>query len=209
MGLSLSPNQADWGTFGDFIGGTLNPIYAFLAFIGAIYAVITQAESVAAQNDQLQLMKTQKKLDEFQTIISGVAAAIDSALFEKRLPSLAGGTETFSLFHIIRELSDMSLTIELNPEHPDSMIYSDFRSSLLYRAGHDISFIQEQLVQLLYCLDFYKSNEGCDEIVSFYKIKYSHTVFWMEQISYLNVPDLAKDFDTKLTKESVIKSLKG
>ena len=31
--LGLSNNQELWGQFGDFVGGTLNPILAFLSFI--------------------------------------------------------------------------------------------------------------------------------------------------------------------------------
>lgn len=32
-------SKADWGTFGDFIGGTTNPILSFLALIGIIWSI--------------------------------------------------------------------------------------------------------------------------------------------------------------------------
>lgn len=36
FGYTFSPNQSDWGTFGDYFGGTLNPILSFVAFIALI-----------------------------------------------------------------------------------------------------------------------------------------------------------------------------
>lgn len=38
----LSELNADWGTFGDFVGGTLNPIFAFLSFIALALTLLFQ-----------------------------------------------------------------------------------------------------------------------------------------------------------------------
>lgn len=32
-------DSATWGQFGDFIGGTTNPIFAFLAFLGVLWTI--------------------------------------------------------------------------------------------------------------------------------------------------------------------------
>lgn len=37
--IAKDGSKADWGTFGDFIGGTTNPILSFLALIGVIWSI--------------------------------------------------------------------------------------------------------------------------------------------------------------------------
>lgn len=47
-----SSNAADWGTFGDFIGGTLNPIFSLLA----LFALLA---TIALQNHEMELTRTE------------------------------------------------------------------------------------------------------------------------------------------------------
>ncbi|KJJ13580.1 MULTISPECIES: putative phage abortive infection protein [unclassified Neisseria] len=50
----LSNDPATWGTFGDYLGGTLNPIISFLAFIGLLYTIHQQAQEMKATRDELE-----------------------------------------------------------------------------------------------------------------------------------------------------------
>ncbi len=50
----LSDDPAIWGTFGDYLGGTLNPIISFLAFIGLLYTIRQQAQEMKATRDELE-----------------------------------------------------------------------------------------------------------------------------------------------------------
>lgn len=42
--------EADWGTFGDFIGGTTNPILSFLALIGVLWSLSQNQRQNKADN---------------------------------------------------------------------------------------------------------------------------------------------------------------
>lgn len=42
----LSNNQSIWGTFGDFLGGVLNPILSFLGFVALIITVNLQLDQI-------------------------------------------------------------------------------------------------------------------------------------------------------------------
>ena len=50
----FSNDPATWGTFGDYLGGTLNPIISFLALIGLLYTIHQQAQEMKATRDELE-----------------------------------------------------------------------------------------------------------------------------------------------------------
>ena len=52
--LSITNDSATWGTFGDYLGGTLNPIISFLALIGLLYTIHQQAQEMQATREELK-----------------------------------------------------------------------------------------------------------------------------------------------------------
>lgn len=50
----IANDSATWGTFGDYLGGTLNPIISFLALIGLLYTIHQQAQEMQATRDELE-----------------------------------------------------------------------------------------------------------------------------------------------------------
>lgn len=57
----LSSEDSAWGTFGDFVGGTLNPIFSLLAFFALIYTI--KLQSIEMRNSTNQLEKSANALD--------------------------------------------------------------------------------------------------------------------------------------------------
>lgn len=55
---NASNDPADWGTFGDFLGGTLNPIFGLLGFMVLIRTLFLQRQQL---DDQRQAMQQQEK----------------------------------------------------------------------------------------------------------------------------------------------------
>ncbi|OTG92706.1 hypothetical protein B9T24_15175 [Acinetobacter sp. ANC 4654] len=51
---TLSPSAQSWGTFGDFIGGILNPIFALFAFYWLTYSVRLQIKELKDTRTELQ-----------------------------------------------------------------------------------------------------------------------------------------------------------
>lgn len=50
-----SKNIGDWGAFGDFWGGLLNPIFSFISIILIIYTVVQQGKAIEQTSTQIQL----------------------------------------------------------------------------------------------------------------------------------------------------------
>ena len=45
--VELGNQKSDWGTFGDFVGGTLNPLLSFLGFLALLYTISIQRKQIA------------------------------------------------------------------------------------------------------------------------------------------------------------------
>lgn len=50
----LGDQKSDWGTFGDFIGGTLNPLLSFISFMALLYTIFIQREQLNSQKKQFE-----------------------------------------------------------------------------------------------------------------------------------------------------------
>lgn len=50
----FSDSQADWGVFGDFIGGVLNPVFGFLALIALLMTISLQATELRLTRKELK-----------------------------------------------------------------------------------------------------------------------------------------------------------
>lgn len=55
---TISKLPGDWGTFGDFMGGTLNPILAFLSFLALLQTIKIQSKEL--KNSTKELKETRK-----------------------------------------------------------------------------------------------------------------------------------------------------
>lgn len=43
---AINNGKSDWGVFGDFVGGTLNPLLSFFGFLALLYTVLIQHEQL-------------------------------------------------------------------------------------------------------------------------------------------------------------------
>jgi hypothetical protein len=72
FGTTLASDQAIWGAFGDFLGGTLNPLVSFLTLIVAVSVWKLQKDELAMTRKTLQesmeVAKTQANLMSVQRI---------------------------------------------------------------------------------------------------------------------------------------------
>lgn len=53
----LSKSSADWGSFGDFVGGSLNPLLAFLSFVALLITLVMQSQQLELSRKELSETK--------------------------------------------------------------------------------------------------------------------------------------------------------
>ncbi len=54
---SFSANKVEWGIFGDFVGGTLNPLFALLSLFAILYTIKIQTQELEYTREELQATK--------------------------------------------------------------------------------------------------------------------------------------------------------
>ncbi len=79
-------DQAIWGQFGDYVGGTLNPIFGFLSLIVLLY-VLTQNERALAMSKE-ELALTRKELKNSANALQGQSETLKTQRFEQTFFSL-------------------------------------------------------------------------------------------------------------------------
>ncbi len=54
FGGMLSKHHDVWGQFGDFVGGSLNPLFAFLSFVALLMTLLIQNKELTISSDELK-----------------------------------------------------------------------------------------------------------------------------------------------------------
>lgn len=98
FGTNWSTEQGDWGTFGDFIGGTLNPLLSFMALIALLITIVLQSKELEqtrvelsrtadANEKQSTYLASQQERDDAYRLISKLAERINNTYNKNHLPN--------------------------------------------------------------------------------------------------------------------------
>lgn len=117
-------SQEVWGQFGDFFGGLLNPIYAFLAFLALLYTTSLQAaefkRTANSMQQQLNHLKHSAEKEDIFKIIKDIDDDLEAIL--KTVVSPDGAQTELNVNHIIHE------GFRLRNESIKTQSYNDFIS---------------------------------------------------------------------------------
>jgi Putative phage abortive infection protein len=78
---SATTLRAEWGQLGDFFGGTLNPIFGFLSFIGLLLTLVIQIKSLDKSSEELELSR--EELAKSSSALASQNKAIELQSFEQ------------------------------------------------------------------------------------------------------------------------------
>lgn len=128
-GVGLSDSHEIWAQFGDFFGGILNPVYAFLAFLALLYTISMQAVEMrlataefkrSADSMQMQLKQSLEsaKKDDLYRIIKDIDDEMN--LLYELVVSPDGYSPKLKVTHLIHE------GFRLRNSSVKSQSYSDF-----------------------------------------------------------------------------------
>lgn len=197
FGFSPDSPIEQWGAFGDFMGGTLNPIFAFLSFICLLMTIVLQNTELKetrkeftrvanANEQQLLLISNQQQKDDTYKVIQKVTERLNSNYNENIFSN-----KTLSLHQIILGKADYNKN-------------SDFK--FLYEACNDsntvdhtiIKNIEKDLFLLKALLEDYKNlcaskNDSINPLVNFYRTEYAELVRVLASHSLIN-KDLSEYF---------------
>lgn len=192
-----SQNPADWGVFGDYVGGLLNPLFSFLAFIGVIITVVLQAK-------QLEVVREQSNLEEIQRVMSTLSSRIDGLLSSapsapaEQYRNMAAPPK--SVYELISALG----TWRLNIHSPDTTdwerwaLTEDHLRKLQQTISGELTTICLEFEALAWTLNQYATEGGSEMVMKFYRYRHSSILVWLDAMSLIDEHgQIQKFFKTK------------
>jgi len=83
---NLSSSNSDWGTFGDFIGGTLNPILSILSLIALLLTIVLQSKEL--ESTRMELERSASAQESTEKILNEQSKTFARQQFESTFFSL-------------------------------------------------------------------------------------------------------------------------
>lgn len=95
----FSTDKSEWGAFGDFVGGTLNPLFAFLSLFAILYTIKIQTQELEYTREELsatknELEKSRIAQEEQSNSLKKQNASIEQQTFENTFFKLLEFLET-------------------------------------------------------------------------------------------------------------------
>ena len=179
-GFQLSGSPEHWAQFGDYLAGTLGPIFSLLAFIGVLCTVWLQAT-------QLDLMKGQATLDEIQRSLSSVSSRLEELLAENVNHLFQAGLfrDAPSFFRVLSAGGSAAL----RPQHENErtrraadVLITEAKLALKPSAA----IVGIELDHLAWLLERYVEAGGAKQVVAFYRRRYDAITCWLDILGFLN-----------------------
>lgn len=156
----LDSQQAQWGVFGDYLGGILNPILSFLAFLGLLWTISLNYDELRRSSESLKKQEIQQQKQDIYRLIETIYSEIKGIL---NLNFVSGG--------YVDKPSFSSLKILINAGSKDF----DLSSDLLQKHKNELLVLTELFLQFKFYLSKY-DNLANDNFTSAYFKKYFITV---------------------------------
>jgi hypothetical protein len=103
----ISKSSENWGQFGDYMGGVINPIFGFISVILLIYTILQQQKALSLQEEELkatreELARSAKAQEESEKALNEQAEIFKQQQFEATF---------FSLFNQLIQINNNLLQI--------------------------------------------------------------------------------------------------
>lgn len=188
----LSPSKQEWGTFGDYLGGILNPFFSYRAFLGVLFTVILQAR-------QLDAMKAQAGLEEMQRVQSTIAARVDALLASPFVMQSSPFSEPRSSESIFGMVSALGTHLLREPatggENWERWLWTDesVRDHKEALRTQTVA-LRLELDGLAWMLLRYQEQGGDETVLEFYGYRYRAVTVWLDALGLLDVHHQVQKF---------------
>ncbi|MCO7252133.1 hypothetical protein [Pseudoalteromonas sp. Ps84H-4] len=188
FGFSPQSSIEQWGAFGDFMGGVLNPIFAFLSFLCLLIAIVLQnlelketrkefSRLATANEEQVSIISKQHYNDDTYKVIQIVTDRINRNYNENNLMGNSLSLKTILLGKVNYN------------ENPDfKFLYSkgidtnSIEYKVLRTLENDLTLLKELLIEYSNLQNF----NSVSPLVNFYKNEYEHLVSALTSHSLIN-----------------------
>ncbi|MDP2633377.1 MULTISPECIES: hypothetical protein [unclassified Pseudoalteromonas] len=180
FGFSPDSPIEQWGAFGDFIGGTLNPIFAFLSFICLLMTIVLQNTELKetrkeftrvanANEQQLSLISNQQQKDDTYKVIQKVTERLNKNYNENRFKE-----KTLSLHKIILGGADYNKNLDFKFLY-EACLYTNSDEYKIIKYIEKDLFLLKDLLENYDKLTNFETGEY-NPLINFYRNEYLELV---------------------------------
>jgi hypothetical protein len=186
-----------WGQLGDFLGGTLNPVFAFFAFLTLLYTVYLQSETLKISRKEL--LATREELEK-----SRIAQEKQSRSFEKQSNSIKLQSFENTFFKLLELHNQKYIVLNNNidmynnqilREHDEGSDTSEYMINTFVRYNTmEMKTYLLTLLELLVFVDKEEANENTDLYIGLIKASISNgyiltyvSIFCMKNQKFKNL----------------------
>jgi hypothetical protein len=157
VGMSIMSGQAEWGQFGDYLGGTTNPILAFLTFVGVLWTISLTHDDLQKTIEMNKQQKVSEQKETTYRIVERIYLELKEIL-SKQVDN-----------HNPKEGIPVPVTVTLQVAISDSISRSGIWERVKEDNYSDLLIVHDLLTQLKFYLTKYDSLAGDDLLSAYYK----------------------------------------
>lgn len=186
--ITFSADPANWGQYGDYIGGLLNPIFSSLAFSALVITIVLQGRQIESSEKQLEHNKAQAHREELQRLLSSVSAGIDRALNSYptfyKAKAFIEDVAPLTVFTHIQAFGTQILRPDLDVSFQEGLAQDRFAA---VREDLDMTLraLGFEFMGLAGVMKKYQASDGSTDIFEFYFHRYLAVVCWMDAMGGL------------------------
>jgi len=184
----FSVTQGDWGSFGDFVGGTLNPLFSLFALLALLI-------TIRLQNDALRMSQKALEVNQHELSLSREEMALTRLELEGSKEALNKQNFESSFFNMLKAFRDIAKDVQRSEAQGNEALR--LYSKVLLRhiaesqtADEVIATVNDRLFAVQYALsNYFKSLEVLLNYVD--TASEINSAFYIEIIeSQLNSPEI-------------------
>lgn len=182
FGARWSESQERWGQFGDYFGGTLNPLFAMLAFLALLWSIALQAsefkhatEHLAEQTrlarEDAEATRRDNTSRELLEVIKDIDARIGAILATDI--TKPGTTPRVTISHMASEAERLSNSDESSPAYASFLEQARTKGSIVEASTRELLHLVEKMRDFI--ADYSSARQGSyAPIIVYYADKVFH-----------------------------------
>ena len=158
FGPKISDDTGAWGEFGDFFGGTLNPIVGLLAFLALLWSIALQAaeferasghlsDQVRLAREEAEAARKDRLSQELLEVIKDLDARINAVLATTVSP--AGTTPQLTVWHMASEAERLAQSTEASPAYDKFIELAHEKGSIVEASTRELLHLVEKMREFI------------------------------------------------------------
>lgn len=190
FGVHLSDSQDKWGQFGDFVGGTLNPVFAMLAFLALLWSIALQAsefnQATQHLSDQTRLAREEAEANrrdkisrELLQVIKDIDARIGAVLATDVSPP--GMALRVTISHMASEAERLSNSGETSAAYESFLEQAGTKGSIVEASTRELLHLVEKMREFI--TDYSTARQGSyAPVMVYYADKVFHLLHLVQDL---------------------------